>query len=187
MSDFRIAEQLTGINEGGYVNDPNDKGGETYAGISRNNWSGWRGWLIIDGLKDTAGISAALINQKAKANAQLTELIWSFYKQNFWDINQLSLIRDQQLANTVYDFGVNSGTVRAAKYLQDSVNLVSALNLATDGIIGPVTIQAVNTSDPAKLTLIYNSKRQAFYSSIAKGTQARFLKSWLSRIKPYKT
>lgn len=187
MSDFRIAEQLTGINEGGYVNDPNDKGGETYAGISRNNWSGWRGWLIIDGLKETDGVSAALINRKAKANVQLVELIWSFYKQNFWDINQLGLIRDQQLANTVYDFGVNSGTARAAKYLQDSVNLVAAVNLVADGIIGPVTLQAVNASDPAKLTLIYNNKRQAFYSSIAKGTQARFLKSWLSRIKPYKT
>ncbi|WP_367868309.1 glycoside hydrolase family 108 protein [Pedobacter sp. WC2423] len=187
MSDFKIAEQLTGINEGGYVHDPNDKGGETYAGISRNNWSEWRGWLIIDGLKDTEGISAALINRKAKSNAQLTELIRTFYKQNFWDINQLGLVHDQQLANTVYDFGVNSGTVRAAKYLQDTVNQVSALNLATDGIIGPITIHAVNTNDPAKLTLIYNSKRQAFYSSIAKGTQARFLKSWLSRIKPYKT
>jgi len=38
--------------EGGYSNDIDDAGGETYAGISRNNFPDWYGWTIIDDLKD---------------------------------------------------------------------------------------------------------------------------------------
>lgn len=34
--------------EGGYVNDPDDKGGETYKGIARKFNPDWKGWKIID-------------------------------------------------------------------------------------------------------------------------------------------
>ncbi len=34
--------------EGGYVNDPNDSGGETYAGIARHYNPGWEGWDEVD-------------------------------------------------------------------------------------------------------------------------------------------
>ena len=35
MADFRLAYKKIEAAEGGYVNDPDDKGGETYKGISR--------------------------------------------------------------------------------------------------------------------------------------------------------
>ena len=37
--------------EGGYVDDRDDRGGETYRGISRNNFPDWKGWKKIDGFK----------------------------------------------------------------------------------------------------------------------------------------
>jgi lysozyme family protein len=45
MADFKQAYQLVLQNEGGYVNDPNDPGGETYKGVARNIYivTGWGG------------------------------------------------------------------------------------------------------------------------------------------------
>ena len=48
MSDFNIAYAKTGHAEGGYANNPDDSGGETVQGISRNNFPKWRGWMIVD-------------------------------------------------------------------------------------------------------------------------------------------
>lgn len=40
-SDFRKAHEFTARWEGGYVNHPSDKGGETNLGVTRRVWEGW--------------------------------------------------------------------------------------------------------------------------------------------------
>jgi len=190
MAKFEIAEAITGRNEGGYANNPSDTGGETYAGIARNYWGNWSGWKVIDSIKqgiknNNLPLNAQNINKSASKNIELNKAISSFYKQNFWDVNKLDLISDQQLANTVYDFGVNSGTGRASKFLQASVNSTFNSGLVVDGQIGSKTITAINSHEASIIYNEFNRRREDFYRSIAKGNQAQFLKSWLSRLKPY--
>lgn len=48
MADFKTAYDITSGLEGGYVNDTNDLGQETYKGISRRFWPHWDGWQHID-------------------------------------------------------------------------------------------------------------------------------------------
>lgn len=187
MANFKIAEKETGRFEGLYANNPADNGGETYAGIARKFWPKWDGWLAIDKIKKLYGISAKIINSYASKNAELSESISDFYKSNFWDSLKLDAVTDQQLANSVYDFGVNSGTDRAAKTLQNAANDTGLVTLVVDGKIGAKTIAAINALNPLNLHTNYNRRRTMFYNSIAKGSQAQFLKSWLSRVKPYKT
>ena len=184
MAKFEISEAITGAAEGLYANDPADTGGETWAGISRNNWPKWLGWTIIDDIKKKYGKTAAIINKYGRANRDLNCLRLNFYKENFWDVNKLDQIKDQQLADSVYDFGVNSGTGRAAKFLQQAVSKFSRVTI--DGQIGPQTLSAVNAVPADKLHAEYNRLRQEFYISIAKGSKVKFLKSWLSRLHPYK-
>ncbi len=179
MAKFEIAESITGKNEGGYANNHADKGGETYAGIARNFWPNWNGWQQIDAIKKQYGTNANTINLWAKKDVKLQEDVSHLYKQNFWDQNKLDLFTDQQIANTVYDFGVNAGTRKAAKTLQD------VLNVSQDGIIGQITVGQVNSGNPKAIHTAYNCKRKEYYESIAVGNQAQFLKSWLSRLKPY--
>jgi lysozyme family protein len=180
MASFEIAEAITGRNEGGYANNPSDTGGETYAGIARNHWPKWQGWKYIDEIK-TRWKTSKDINSAIKGSPYPFEVwISDFYKKNFWDVLKLDLVNDQQLANSVYDFGVNSGTSRSAKFLQQSAGVKD------DGIIGNQTLHAVNSADRKVIYYDFNKRREAFYKSIAKGNQAQFLKSWLSRLKPYK-
>lgn len=180
MANFSIAESITGGNEGLYANNKADTGGETYAGIARNHWPKWEGWKIIDQIKNAYGTSATVINRHAAVNSTLANLISQFYKKNFWDVLKLDSVNDQQLANSVYDFGVNSGTARSAKFLQKSAGVKD------DGVIGNQTLHAVNSADRKVIYYDFNKRRETFYKSIAKGNQAQFLKSWLSRLKPYK-
>lgn len=185
MAKFEEAEEITGRNEGGYANNPADTGGETYAGISRNNWPKWQGWVIIDQIKRNGAKTDRDINKKATSIPELTNLISEFYRKNFWDTLKLSAITDQQLANNVYDFGVNSGIRRAGEFLQRAANDTGIVNLVVDGVIGPKSIAAINDLNPQNIYINYNRRREAFYRKIGVGPQAQFLKSWLSRLKPY--
>lgn len=191
MAKFEIAEKLTGINEGGYANNKKDRGGETFAGIARNFWPKWAGWKYIDRYKadylkafsaNKTGLTLAKwVNASAKVPTEpVRNLIVKFYKENFWDINRLDQINDQQLANTIYDFGVNSGKGRAVQFLEQIFGVVK------DGIMDIEVIRRANLANPNELHAKYNAARKSFYLSIAKDDQAQFLDSWLSRIKPYK-
>lgn len=180
MAKFESAFKLTSQAEGGYSFNPDDTGKETYRGVSRKNWPNWQGWSHIDTIKENHGTDAHTINQWGAKVVVLQSLVANFYRVNFWDVNKLDQFNDQQLANTVYDFGVNSGTDRAAKTLQQ------CLSIPADGIVGPQTINAVNAAKEPDLYNQYNEMRRLFYENLATHPgQHQFLASWLSRLKPY--
>ncbi len=155
MAKFDEAYKLTGHNEGGYANNPLDHGGETYAGIARNFWPNWQGWSIIDNLKKTFHTPKEIDRAISVGGAPVHLMVADFYKQNFWNVNKLDLINDQQLADNVYDFGVNSGVGKAAKTLQLVVGVTQ------DGIIGNATISAVNSLHAKNVYERYNAERVA--------------------------
>ena len=146
--------------EGGYqlTTLVGDLGGQTYAGIARNPNPHWEGWELID-----------------KGETPPKEIVRSFYKANFWD-----KVRGDELPAgidyLVYDFAVNAGVNRAAKFLQQSVGATP------DGAIGPATIAAVKSS--TDLVEKFSNVKEAFYKGIVerKPDQARFIKGWLNRV-----
>jgi lysozyme family protein len=189
MSDFLKAYQRTMRNEGGYSNNPRDRGGETVYGISRNNWSKWSGWRIVDNTKDTVvaaspyGTAAyfAWVNHfngllAALPNLQL--LVQMFYRDNFW--KRLGEITDQRVAEECFDKAVNCGEI-AYKWLQ------RAVNVADDGIVGSGTIAAVNLLGPTTVLTQFNEQAKSYYEKIIEHdpTQEVFLKTWLARLKNY--
>lgn len=183
MANFNEAYGITNKNEGGYAFNPNDHGGETYAGIARKFWGDWSGWRIIDSFKESSGLNG--INAAMKANANMQLLVEAFYKSNFWNPLKLDAINDQQIANAVYDFAVNSGTTKSAKTLQQAV-AKGGVTLAIDGVIGAETIGHVNDAPPDAILGAFNDIRRSFYEQLATNPgQEQFLHSWLSRIIPY--
>jgi lysozyme family protein len=128
--------------EGGYVNHPNDPGGETYKGISRRAHPNWKGWQLID--------------QKKPVPEQLVQ---EFYYNNYW----LRLRSDEMpypVGEYLFDFGVNAGISRAV------ITVQRALNIKADGVLGPVTIGAIQKQDPQKLMYELLKDRVGYYTTI---------------------
>lgn len=162
MADFSTAFEKMVVNEGGYVlhTVPGDRGGMTYAGIARNAWPQWAGWERID-----AG---------ATPDANAVRL---FYLNNFWRPPRLTEVRDQRVAETLFDFGVNAGT-RTAVVLAQTV-----VGATPDGVVGPKTLAAINAADAEMFILAYTLAKIARYRDIVTRdrTQLKFLLGWLNR------
>lgn len=134
MANFTIALKKVLKNEGGYANNPNDAGGETYKGISRKNHPTWTGWISIDQIKKAhpKGFKTIL-----EHTPELQDKVKDFYKRRFWDELCLDTCGNQELANQAFDMAVNAGIKAGVKILQ------KVLGIPADGILGNVTKKAI--------------------------------------------
>ena len=104
--------------EGGYVNDPDDPGGETNFGIAK------RSHPDVD--------IANLTKDGAK----------EIYKEHYWDRNKVEDL-PEDLRHIYFDMCVNQGKGRAVKIMQRAANAKGA-DLVVDGGMGPKTIAAMD-------------------------------------------
>lgn len=153
MANFDPAIALVLKHEGGYVDHPNDPGGETKYGISQRSYPGYD-------IKNLTEQSACRI-----------------YREDFWLPIRGEDIRSQDVAANLLDFAVNSGVSRAAKTIQ---RLVGA---AQDGWIGPLTLAAINNQDGPNLNLRLCLDRVQFYTELAarRAEFRGFLVGWIRR------
>lgn len=174
--------------EGGYANNPNDKGGETYAGIARNFHPTWSGWAYIDEIKKTNPI----IKTNVKFPA-IQEKVDNFYLLGLWEPNNFNKIKDQSVADILFDWYVNSGsnaanTKGAETYGVDEIlNRDFGFKLPLDSKFDKATIDAINSVDPVRLYSIIKEERKKFYQVIVKNnpSQETFLKGWMNRINSF--
>jgi lysozyme family protein len=157
MAEFKQAFQLMIAHEGGYVNDPDDPGGETYKGVARKMHSGWLGWHIVDLLKRQPGFPANL-----DTNAELQKEVESFYEVQFWSRIAGSMIQEQAVANSIFDFAVNAGVSTSASLAQAVVEVIP------DGVIGNKTITAINSVMPELFLAKFTVAKIARYVHIVK-------------------
>ncbi len=173
MADFNQAlEHLLEL-EGypGYVDIHGDSGGETVAGISRNNWSHWAGWQLVDTFKLSVNFK-----QRLNDSAQLRRMVAAFYQANFWTV-WMQTIDDQQLAQWLFQMGVVSGLSQSAKLLQ------RAVGVEADGRFGLKSRAALLAADPVAVLAECRDLAQHFYRDLAdRNPQDRqFLAGWLNR------
>lgn len=163
------------IREGGYVNDPLDRGGETYQGISRVNWPNWEGWKILDAKKPI---------RKGQVFGDLTNAVLRFYQTNYWLPVRGADIRTQAIADILADWKINGGYT--VEKLQRILNRLG-YNIAVDGVFGPITLQAVNTANQKALLEAIKAERKAWYMAIIQNdpSQKRFEKGWLARLNEF--
>lgn len=121
MANFKKEYEKVIKAEGGYVNDPDDAGGETYLGISRKANPNWRGWTIIDFTKSQYGTKN--ITSKLKKNNNLDNLAKELYKTNYWDVLELDDVPNQNIAHQLFDTCVNMGRTRAINIAQHLVGM----------------------------------------------------------------
>lgn len=140
--------------EGGYMNDPDDPGGETNFGISKRSYP------------DT--------DIRNLTREQAAEI----YRRDFWDANHCGEINDPGIALGLFDFAVNAGGGRAIGILQKSL-CETGSTVSVDGKIGPKTIYAVNAHQrPTGLLAEFTARRLEYYAGLGK---PKYLVGWFRR------
>jgi lysozyme family protein len=138
--------------EGGYAFDPDDRGGETYKGISRKHNPHWEGWKIIDIYK---GQSMAFRDgyDILYRDKGLNKKVMDFYESEYWTKPHFDAVDIiwETLAEKMFDTGVNVGTGRVAKWLQSTLNLLNRndkyyRDITVDGGIGPKTLKTLEAA-----------------------------------------
>jgi len=178
MANFDEAFDKTMGHEGGYVNDPNDAGGETYRGIARAYNPQWEGWNFIDDTKPNID------------DDQLDPYVRIFYEERYWDVNRLDDF-PQSIANEMFDTGVNMGIGRAAKFLQECLNYLNRNgslfdDLVVDGAIGPASLNAVaktSKDEDILLTMLNVCQGRHYMEYMKKSpTQEKYARGWFKRV-----
>ncbi len=157
--------------EGGYVNDPVDKGGATNMGVTIATWR--KVGYDKDGDGDIDVDDLRLLSKEDVLNRVL--------KPHYWDKWKADQIKSQSVANILVDWVWGSGA-NGIKIPQ------KLLGLTVDGIVGPKTLAAVNSSDSLALFNAIKAEREAFLYRIVERdpTQKRFIKGWLNRLNALK-
>jgi lysozyme family protein len=151
--EFDVAfDRLMGF-EGGYSNHPDDPGRATRWGITQRVAvrSGYRG-----DMRDFPRDAAKAI-----------------YRRSYWDAIRAEEL-PAKLRFHVFDAAVNSGVVQAVKWLQ------RAVGVGDDGVLGPMTLDAVNRSDPATVAAVMTGERLDLMTSLP--AWGSFGKGWVRRV-----
>ena len=143
--------------EGGYSDNPADRGGPTKYGISQKN------------------------HPEEDIKNMTIERAGEIYRSDYWNP-----VRGDDLPAgvdyVVFDSAVNHGPKNAGKFLQKAANRLMA-GLTVDGIIGNKTLDMVKSNGAILITDILR-ERDIFYSKIVANdpTQERFARGWQNRL-----
>ena len=142
--------------EGGYVNDKDDRGGETKYGITKRFYPD----LDIKNLTIDDAVN--------------------IYYEDYWKPSKASLL-PKDLRYPYFDCVVNTGQSRAVKILQQACNNKNSFKIKEDGKIGAATISACKKLEADR----FISYRILFYSLLISDnpTQEKFWYGWYKRAK----
>ena len=161
MSSFEDALPFILHWEGGFVDDPDDRGGRTNKGVTQKVYDGWRAanGLPVRDVKQIGDDEVATI-----------------YREKYWQTGCCDRLR-QKLDLVQFDTAVNMGTNRAIKVLQEAVMTEA------DGSFGRNTQEACDRCVVPDAVARYCTIREGLYRRFAQAPgQAKFLKGWLNRL-----
>lgn len=164
MASFEKYAPILWNLEGGFVDDPDDRGGATNRGITLKTYEDWC---------RKHGYPRPTVDRLKAMSVETWERIT---KELFWDKVGGDHIISQRVANLIADWAFNSG-------LGIITRVQVLVGVKADGIVGRETLRAINAEDPAKLAGDLKRLRTSFYHTIARrGNNRKFLRGWLNRL-----
>lgn len=159
--DFPQEVERVLIREGGYVNDPSDRGGETNWGITH---------ATLDHYNAIHGLPRSSVRDLTRDGAK------TIYLELFW-IPSGGDVLPYPLDALMFDAAVNHGPAQAVIFLQ------RAVGANEDGALGPRTLAAIASADMSRVLSALLNAREGFYRWLAtQPDQAKFLRGWLNRL-----
>lgn len=164
MADFDMYAPKLRQLEGGWVDDPDDLGGATMAGVTLATFRRHYG----------AG------RTKAQLRA-ITHDQWVTCMKPYWNYCRGNLIVNQSVAEIFVDCYVNCG--------QKGIRAVQkALGVTADGVVGPVTYGRLNALDSKQAFYTIKDARLKYYQAIvnANPSQRKFIHGWFNRVNSFR-
>ena len=157
-ANFERALDWVLVHEGGFVNHPKDPGGATNRGVTQATYNAYR-----------KNLGAAPRSVRVIEDAEVRDV----YKRYYWDkVSGDDLPPGADYA--IFDFAVNSGVSRAAKFTQRIVGTTA------DGVIGANTLGAIADYGSEKLVKQLCHNRFAWLKRLK--TFSTFGRGWTRRV-----
>lgn len=139
--------------EGGYVNNPKDPGGETIWGIT----------IATARANGYTGAMRYLERDQAK----------EIYRKAYWQRAKCAQY-NSAIGFQMFDAAVNHGIGNAIRILQ------RAVGVADDGVVGEMTLGAINKKSLDDVLVLFNAERLEFYAKLK--TFPEFGRGWTRRV-----
>jgi lysozyme family protein len=162
MTDDDIIDGIIRAEGSTFTNDPTDRGSATKFGITQATLSDFLGRpATVEEVQNMAEDTARAI-----------------YQRKYITTPGFGRIVDDQVRAAAIDWGVNSGPATAIRSLQ------SIVGVTIDGVLGPATATAINSTSQTKLLLALSKARAVYVAAICERdpSQVRFIKGWTTRI-----
>lgn len=177
--NFLKAYEIVLKKEGGlvYTNDPYDKGGETFAGITRETATRF-GYPKSKSMQDMP-----------------EEIVKDIYNALFWNKLKCDSIPNYNIALALYEMGVNCGARKAGTIFQKAINILNYNkktgrgffnDIEEDGLIGENTLKAFKQINQNRILLIMNALLAKHYIDITQNRRKnrKFVYGWIkNRVK----
>ncbi len=169
MADIKLYFKKLFPWEGGYVNDPLDSGGATKMGVTLATWKTMGYDKDLDGDIDEEDIKLL-----SRADAEMV------CKKGYWDKWLADQIKNQSQAEQLVDWVWGSGCYGL-------IIPQHILGVHADGVVGPITLTAVNSSNQEEFFNKVKAERLQFIQNIItrKPSQKRFEIGWKRRVNSF--
>lgn len=181
MADYRKAVrkllELEFSNPENFLHKNRGENDYTVGGIYKFAHPSWEGWAIVDDSISLSGRDMKKASVMLFENYEFNELVYKFYKYAFWDKMKLDYVQSQKIAEELFIFGVNAGIKVSVMKAQKIVDV------EVDGLIGQMTIQALNRFDEERFDFIFDYIEEEYYKELIKKKPsfAQFKNGWINR------
>ncbi len=169
MATFEKAQALVGLSEGGYQNDPRDSGNFYNGVLVGTNWG-----ISAPTLATYLGRTPTAQDMRGLTKTAAESIL----KMSYWTKNNLEQIKNQSVANLLYDGVVNHGS--------NGMRMIASKALSNLGasfdyylIFTPDGIKYLNRLNPKGLFYALKKARADKYRSLGK---PHYLNGWLNRL-----
>jgi lysozyme family protein len=157
--------------------DPDDPGGDTYWGISRNRWPNWEGWSQL-----AYGAGAR----------QMEPVVQAFYEEHFWNRLTCDEIEDAAVQYELLESSINVGVGTASRWLQRALNALNVGqrlwdDVTEDGKVGKRTLEAfracAHRGRADALLVLLNCQQGSYYLDLTRShpPMKKWLRGWIDR------
>ncbi|MEL6568469.1 MAG: glycosyl hydrolase 108 family protein [Pseudomonadota bacterium] len=165
-ASFHRCHDLMRVNEGEYVNHPDDPGGSTNMGVTQSTYDAWR-------------LSKGNATTDVR-NIKETE-VQQIYFEGYWRAYNCHEMPNDAIALVLFDATVNHSPVNPLRFIQKGAGLPVA---AQDGHFGPMTRAAIEQAAPDRLIHRALDARWDYYELIMRRNRnlESFRNGWRARV-----